>query len=126
MSDPTPEELAIEVVMHAMQQMPDAFVAMHFLGVLDGAGLRPPDRERPEVEPVLVIMDQLHPQLDASNTWNRRPLRDVIPDPHAWPKTRRSGDESRALFSKWVNGEIPYHPSVLNWPDEARNWPRED
>jgi hypothetical protein len=123
---PTPEELADELILDAMKRDPALFVALHYRGILDGAGLRPPGIENSEVEPVLVIMDQLHPQLDASNTWNRRPLRDVIPDPHAWPRTKRSGDESRALFAAWVNGTIPYHPEVLGWPDEKRNWPREE
>lgn len=123
MSD-DPTQLAAEVVLDGLREKPELFVAMHYLGLIDGNALQLPSLEQidPQADRLIVLMDQLEPVHPAP-----RPLNKVVYDASVWQQNRtRTPRQSSSSFAAWVDGKIAYHPNVLGWPaDDPRNWPRQ-
>jgi hypothetical protein len=131
MSIPDPQHLAAEVVIDALKERPDLFIAMHYLGLIDATALVAPETTvltqdalslDPQADRVMVMADQIEPVAAPV-----RPLNQVVVDTARWRSKRtRSPQQSRSAFARWVDGEIAYHPNVLGWDDIKGNWPREE
>ena len=118
MSETDPRLAAVAVVMDAYERDRLPFLALAFLGILDGDRLR--DLAPPEDDPVARILAATpapSPAYERTNALPRMQRAPVSPvDVARWRSSREWPDasEARSRFALWMESGEPFHPDVLS------------
>lgn len=120
-----PAELARDVVREALKDDLALFVALQYLGIVDGSQIRKQfalDLIEPTQEPVVDAPRRVYPEdrprpIPTRVTAMKGSPFAVNPDGTVSYQGKRQS-EARTLFSQWMENEIPWDPSVFGWDED--------